>query len=103
MKAGTYRVELSSIGESGEEQAGTVDVVLQPVRTFNCDQATNRAAEMVGLLVARSPLLMGPARSATSARIYRVDGAPFVYLFENCVKCPNCLMEDIDNNYFVPC
>lgn len=97
---GDYTLDLSARSESGEERSTTIRVLVEPLTPV---QAGAPKPPVVLLNGWQSGLLNSCPISRTSADTFgklqdlllSSGAVPAVYFFDNCVECPNCLIENL--------
>ena len=100
-KPGEYTIEISAVNEAGEERVASATVVLNPPLPV----PSNAARPPVVLLNGWQIGVGGcPVSNPTGSDTYgglgqqlQASGVPVVYFFDDCVECPNCLIEDMGN------
>jgi uncharacterized protein (TIGR03437 family) len=99
MKPGEYRVSLSTSSNSGEERVTTLNVTLDPMQTVPITATQPPVVLLNGWQI--GIFSGGCPQSSSSETFGNLESsltAPVVYFFDNCVECPNCLIEDLGND-----
>jgi hypothetical protein len=103
---GEYQVEISALNAAGEGRYATVDVVLDPPETVPSTATKPPVVLLDGWSINFSNSngycstdTLDPTAGTFGylPTVLQGDGVPVVYLFDNCVECPDCYIEDIGN------
>jgi pimeloyl-ACP methyl ester carboxylesterase len=102
VKPGEYSVTLSAISDTGEERVTTLSVVLNPMQPVPSTATRPPVVLLNGWQFSLSnggcPISSGPSDTFGNLAQYLGDNSvPVVYFFDNCVECPNCMIEDLGN------
>jgi uncharacterized protein (TIGR03437 family) len=99
---GEYTVTLSAASEAGEQQQTTVDVVVQPRAAVAAGTTRPPVVLLNGWQTGFTGACPVATTSATTfgnlAQYLVADGAPAVYLFDNCLEDPNQSIETLGND-----
>jgi uncharacterized protein (TIGR03437 family) len=96
---GTYSVTLSATGETGEQRQTTLNVVVQPRVSVPAGATRPPVVLLNGWQTGFTNTCPVATTSATTfgnlAQYLVADGAPSVYLFDNCLEDPNQSIETL--------
>jgi pimeloyl-ACP methyl ester carboxylesterase len=102
VQPGEYTLTISATSGTGEERVTTLSVVLNPMQPVP-PTATKPPVVLLngwqfGFSNGGCPISSGPSDTfGNLAQYLKGDSVPVVYLFDNCVECPNCKIEDLGN------
>ena len=100
MRPQEYHVEISATSEAGEVRTTALVVTLDALQSVPV-AATQPPVVLlngwqIGISNGGCPISTGP--SDTFGNLPLSLSTPNVYFFDNCVQCPNCLIEDLGND-----
>jgi len=100
-RPGEYSLTVSAISEDGDARATPLSVVLDPLQPVP-STATQPPVVLlngwqIGITNGGCPISSSSADTFGSLEsdLRSTDGVPVVYFFDNCVECPNCIIEEL--------
>jgi len=99
-KAGDYNIKVTAIGERGEEREAVLSVTVAALRPVAAATSQPPVLLLNGWEISQTsscPITTAAETFGSLPQFMQDAGVPNVYFFDNCVECPNCLIENIGN------